>query len=99
MNKHKRSKLSSMTKIWRRKAKRVPSSSKESQERLCNEITNKETLNISINPPNQVETSSKYLEETLIEEIPDTSKQSTYRMTQEQEFLQSQEDSQRQNPT
>jgi len=55
MNKHKRSKMFPMTKIWGRKAKRVPSSSKEKQERLSSEITNKEMLNLSINPPNQVE--------------------------------------------
>jgi len=45
-------------------------------------------INLSINSPHQVETSSKHLEETLkIEEIPDTSKQSTNRMTQEQDFV------------
>jgi len=70
MNKHKRSKMLPMTRIWRRKAKRVPSSSKERQERLSSEITNKETLNLSINSPHQAETSSKHLEEALkIEEI------------------------------
>jgi len=84
MNKHKRSKMLPMTKIWTRKAKRAPSSSKERQERPSSEISNEETLNLSINSPHQVETSSKYLEETLkIEEKQDTSKQSTNRMTQE----------------
>jgi len=87
MNKRKRSEMLPMTKIWRRKAKRVPSSSKEKQERLSSEITNKETLNLSINSPHQVETSSKHLEETLkIEEIPDLSKQPTNRMTRNRSF-------------
>jgi len=49
MNKHERSKLLPMTKIWGRKAKRVPSSSKEMQERLSSETTIKETLNLLTN--------------------------------------------------
>jgi len=76
MNKRKRSKLSPMTKIWRRKVNRAPSSYTKIQERTPCEITNKQMTKLSINSPHQVETSSKYLEEIMkIEEVPDTSRQ------------------------
>jgi len=78
MNKHKRSKMLSMTKIWRRKVKRVPSSYTKMQERTPCEITNKQMTKLSINSPHQVETASEHLEETMkIEEVPDTSRQPT----------------------
>jgi len=78
MNKHKRSKLLPMTKIWRRKAKRVSSSSKKVQERISCETTNKQITSLSINSPHQVETASEHREETMkIEEVPDTPRQST----------------------
>jgi len=77
MNKHKRSKLLPMTKIWRRKAKRVSSSSKKIQERIPHETTNKQMISLSINSPHQVETASEHPEETMkIEEVPDTLRQS-----------------------
>jgi len=76
MNKHKRSKLLPMTKIWRLKVKRVPSSFKKIQERIPCETTNKPMTNLSVNTPHQVETASEHLEETMkIEEVPDTSTQ------------------------
>jgi len=65
MNKHKRNKLLPMTKIWKRKAKRVPSSSKEKQERISSEITNKKMTNLSSNSPHKFETLSKYEEEQM----------------------------------
>ena len=78
MNKHKRSKMLPMTKIWRRKVKRVPSSYTKMQERTPCEITNKQMTKLSINSPHQVETASEHLEETMkIEEVPDTSRQPT----------------------
>jgi len=47
-----------------------------------------------------IEPSSENIEATMkIDEIPHYSRQTTNRMTQEQEFLQSQEDGQQQNPT
>jgi len=54
-----------MTKIWKRKAKRVPSSSKEKQERISSEITNKKMTNLSSNSPHKFETLSKYEEEQM----------------------------------
>ena len=71
MNKHKQNKLSPMTKIWRRKVKRVPSSYTKIQERTPCEIINKQMTNLSINSPHQVEIASEHLEATMkIEEIP-----------------------------
>jgi len=67
-----------MTKIWRHKAKSVPSSSKKIQERITCETTNKQMTNLSINSPHQVETASEHREETMkIEEVPDTPRQPT----------------------
>jgi len=67
-----------MTKIWRRKAKRVPSSSKKVQERIPCETTNKQMTNLSINSTLQVETASEHREETMkIEEVPHTPRQPT----------------------
>jgi len=78
MNKHKRSKLSPMTKIWRRKVKSVPSSYTKIQKRTPCEITNKQMTNLSINSPHQVETAREHQEKTMkIEEVPDTPKQPT----------------------
>ena len=65
-----------MTKIWRRKIERAPSSYKKIQERIPCEIANKQMANLSTNFPHQVETASEHLEETMkIEEVPDTSTQ------------------------
>jgi len=67
-----------MTKIWRRKVKRVPSNYTKIQERTPYEITNKQMTKLSLNSPHQVETASEHLEETMkIEEVPDTSRQPT----------------------
>jgi len=78
MNKHKRSKLLPMTKIWGCKVKRGPSSYKKIQERIQCETTNKQMTNLSINSPHQVETASEYLEETMkTEGVLDTPKQPT----------------------
>ena len=65
-----------MTRIWRRKVKRVPCSYTKIQEQTPCEITNKQITNLSFNSPHQVETASEQLEETMkIEEVPDTSRQ------------------------
>ena len=78
MNTHKRSKLLPMTKIWKHKAKRVPSSYKKMQERIPCETTNKQMTNLSINSPHQGETTSENREEIMkIEAAPDTSRQPT----------------------
>jgi len=50
MNKHKRSKQSPLTRIWRRKAKRVSSNSKEKSERIPSGMTNNKMTNLTTKP-------------------------------------------------
>jgi len=74
MKKHKRSKLSPMTRIWRHKAKRVSFNSKEKSERIPSGMTNNKMTNLTTKPPHQNETSSKQLEEAMKIEEVDTSR-------------------------
>jgi len=105
MNKDKRGKTSAMRKIWRRKAKRKPSISNDVQkpqmtEITASDITDKQTHNLLMKSSHMIEASSENIEATMkIDEIPHNSRQSTNRMTQEQEFLHSQKDGQQRNPT
>ena len=82
MYKHIRSKMLPMTKVGRSKVKRVLSSYKRIPERIPCEITNKQSTNLLLIPPHQVETASEHLEETMkLEEVLDTSRQPTFHVS------------------